>query len=481
MSRWLSTFKNHSFHSHWESLKNASESIKLTDETVITDVEELARLRKVIAYIDELLTAADPELLPLSIFNNFNSQSQECLNQLKAYVQSRNIGHIQNANNNLDNLLSYIRPYVVSGKGAAQAAGKAFKAYSDIVNRNVDSLKSKTQSIVNEIQQLKTESIEIHNEILRSKKSIQSFEEYLFQGTEQEKSLQERVRVLFDQTKEWHSKIFAYFQKLTKGNEQEGAIILQISQAKDDATKNTAAINSALESVEDEIEEISQFYSTIFGEENEDGEVEGGLKKEVEHRLTDLDSFKKQQQETYQTMLDEINSLLPGATSAGLATAYKDLRVAAETQVTKYTNIFYITLGILSFMAAILVVYKISWPLSIEFIDVLDPIMWLQKFIYKLPLLGPLLWLTLFSSKRRSEFQRLQQEYAHKESLAKSYHSFKKQIEGLNEQDSVLMKKLLDAAITAISFNASKTLDGKHGDKIPVQEIIENAIQRIKK
>ena len=76
---------------------------------------------------------------------------------------------------------------------------------------------------------------------------------------------------------------------------------------------------------------------------------------------------------------------------------------------------------------------------------------------------------------------RLQQEYAHKEALAKSYQGFKKQIEGLgNDKDDILLKQLLQAAIEGVSFNASGTLDGKHADKVPIIDDAEGLVKVIK-
>ena len=76
----------------------------------------------------------------------------------------------------------------------------------------------------------------------------------------------------------------------------------------------------------------------------------------------------------------------------------------------------------------------------------------LKSLVYKLPFYGPILWLALFASKRRSEFHRLQQEYAHKEALAKSYQSYKKQIEELNTEDQEMLKHLILKSIDAGSL-----------------------------
>jgi hypothetical protein len=130
MSRWANDFENHGFQSVWRNLQDVASKIELPDQTIRTDLEELARLKKVIKYVAELLEASDPELIPSSIWGSFHEQANQCLSQVQSYQASKNIGHLNNANNNLDNLLSYVRPYVVSPKSAAQAAVQAFKVDS---------------------------------------------------------------------------------------------------------------------------------------------------------------------------------------------------------------------------------------------------------------------------------------------------------------------------------------------------------------
>ena len=65
--------------------------------------------------------------------------------------------------------------------------------------------------------------------------------------------------------------------------------------------------------------------------------------------------------------------------------------------------------------------------------------------------------------------------YAHKEALAKSYDSYKTQIEQLEKGDQEMLLKLIESSINTIAYNASETLDGKHGDGTPLQEFIKNA------
>lgn len=479
MSRWQEEFNNHSFQAQWLDLKKRADSIVLLDETITTDVEELARLRKVVTYIDNLLISADPELLPANIWENSNIQTSKVIQQLNEFSNNYNIGHLRNANNHLDNILSYIRPYVVSTKDSAKAAGRAFNEYSRTVRKCIDTLNEETGVAIESIENYKAQAEAIFTSATVIQEKIKNYESFLFIDSDNEDSLESRIEELYKDIKDQYNKIEDYHDQLTKGDEEESAIILQIETAKNNALDHSNTISDALKDTEDKLAELKNFYNKIYGKENDNGEVEGGLQKELITRSKDLEDFKTKQQKAYAAALEEINSLLPGATSAGLATAYRQLKVSAERQVRKYTHIFYKALALLGLAAFYLSIKKVGW-VHLELVEATGIEELFKQLMYKLPLIAPILWLALFSSKRRSEFQRLQQEYAHKEALAKSYQSFKKQINELGEDHNTLMAKLLDTAISAVAFNASATLDGKHGDKIPIQEVGEAALNTLR-
>ncbi|HEY8097966.1 MAG TPA: hypothetical protein VIE65_18055, partial [Methylobacter sp.] len=62
MSRWVDQFENHAFQSEWIKLKEALDEATLDDKTITTSVTELARLKKVISYLDGMIKSIDPEL-----------------------------------------------------------------------------------------------------------------------------------------------------------------------------------------------------------------------------------------------------------------------------------------------------------------------------------------------------------------------------------------------------------------------------------
>ncbi len=119
MSKWTTEFENHPFQQTWTSLKEQVDSIALDDKTIETNVAEVARLRRVIAYLSRLIEGIDPELTPRSTWDNFNSQATPCLAEVSSFNSNRNIGHIANSNNHADNLLTYVRPYMVLPESAA--------------------------------------------------------------------------------------------------------------------------------------------------------------------------------------------------------------------------------------------------------------------------------------------------------------------------------------------------------------------------
>ena len=467
MSRWIEYFENHAFHQAWNSIMGESKNLNV-DSTTPTDVQELARLKKVVKYIDELLNACDPEIIPIGVWDNFSGQSNECLAQINLFNQNKNIGHLQNSNANLDNLLTYIRPYMLSSSSAAQAAGKAFKAYSDTVVKEMNNFKERVQNDVINIKSTLEESEKIYSSIKIAKTQIEEFNTRLFVDNEGEESFKTKAEKLLKEVTEWHAKVKSYYEILLVDVGEQISLRRQTDGAVKNILSGNDSVDKTLEDIESKLTDFRKFYLEVFGTKNEETEkLEGGLKQELE--------LGKQK---YKALLTEIESLIPGATSAGLASAYGELKNSFDEPIKNNTRIFYAALVAIITTSLIAIIEKIGW-FSIEFVDVSNHEKLLNSFLFKLPLVIPVVWLAFFSSKRRSEAQRLQQEYAHKEAITKSYQSFKKQIEDLGEKNGELMKNLLDTAILAVAYNASKTLDKKHGDKMPVQEVAESIVGKI--
>lgn len=479
MSRWIDAFKSHPFQVVWEKIVSISEELTTDDDTIVTNVEEIARFKKVVTFLNEMIDSCDPELVPESTWKNFHSQANACLQQIEPYQSNRNIAHITNANANLDNLLSYIRPYqVVAGK-AAKSASTAFNSYSKSIQDSLSSFHDKAKNHLSEIQSLKEQAIVNAEESGEFNAKIRDLEASYFDDSEVE-SLSTRVSNFESEIEEIYEKVNSFKSELFDGDSSNEPISAEIRSALDTASSESESISSLLKDIGEKVNDFKRYYVDVFGKKNEEGDLEGGLKDEIISRKKQLDEFKAKQETRYKALNDEIENLLPGATSAGLATAYFELKESFDKPIKSYTRLFYASIGCLMLISLISVTQEVGW-FMIKFVDVSDFSKLTSNILYKLPMVLPILWLTIFASKRRSEALRLQQEYSHKEALAKSYQNFKAQIEALNETSGDLMKKLLEATIDAVSMNASDTLDKKHGDKTPVNLGFDEVVSQMEK
>lgn len=482
MSRWTKSFEGSISQSSWTDLKLSVASASVDDVTVLTSVEELARLKKVMGYIDGVVTSLDPELVPLTIWGNFNSQTNECLQQLKSYESTRNIGSLEAANSHIDNLLSYIRPYMVIDGKIGRALQNAAKEYSEAVNQSVEKLKVDTDQVIQDINTSHEEGKRLADSLRNIEGKAQGLQIDLFGVDENSGGIDARIKEIVREIEKINTELASTYEEIIEGKEDSPSIKSQIKTAKAEVEESKNSIIKMLAGAKDTLSTLGTFYEKVVGKKNsETEEYEGGLEGELEARVTALSDFEKIQSEKYKALNKQIEDLLPGATSAGLASAYQEMKTSFDRPIDFYTNGFYISIAVLifgSFFFAISSIGGSSWITLVELGTWEDT---LRRLISKAPFYGPVLWLAYFFSKRRSESQRLQQEYAHKEALAKSYDSYKKQILALDASDVEMQKAFIAKTIDTIAYNASATLDSKHGDKLPAQELIEKVIDTMAK
>lgn len=489
MSRWIDSFSNHAFNVTWNDLKDKLEECEV-DETIVASVEELARLKKVITFIDNVLDNIEPELIPLTFLDNFNTQSAECRNQIKNYNSNKSIGHITNANTYADALLGYVRPYLLSSEGLKKPLLGAIRAYISEIDKHLSKI---------------TDTEAEYKKVTQFREEIEDYYDVLFEDDEEE-SIQQQIATLLKSAEEKYDAINKFHDEtLVDGTNESTQTV--ITEAKKDILRDVKEANEKLVEVSAKIEKLDKFYIKIFGTEDKDGKVTGGLEKELEQRVKDLEHFKTEQERIYseemasrleslkkyeqeqqinnKNLYEQIESLLPGATSAGLAKAYQDMKESFDEPI-RYWNIAFISIVSIMFVSTFISfidigIVKDNVTTWFAFKQMGDFESTLNSLLFKLPLYAPLVWLAIYASKRRSENQRLQQEYAHKEALAKSYVSYKMQIDELKQEDKQLLEKLLDSSINTVAHNASESLDKKHGDSTPVQETIKMFVEQVTK
>jgi hypothetical protein len=473
MSRWAINFSQHPFQETWKSLVSNLAAIQVDDQTIVTAVQELARLKKVVAYLDKLLLSVDPELTPKSLWDTFHSQLQACVQQVNTYASNKQIAHIAQANEHADNLLSYLKPYNVLPNQLIGVLKTSFKAYAEEIDKYLHTFSGKAASIVGEIQDNKNKSLDYLTQSKDNKEAIEKFSVTLFEGTEGVDSIEKNVTRLVGGIETKSGEVEKMHGQLLVG---ESSIYSAVVQAQGTIDESKVKIIESLTAVNGQVGELNVFHKKIFGEkDSETASPKSGLKFELDERLIQLSTYDGKQQSTHDSLKLKIESLLPGATSAGLASAYGELKDGFDSPIKNYTMLFYGSLLLLVIAGVVMSVQSVHFypALSLNFVDTAQWDAILRSLLFKAPFVAPVVWLAVFSSTRRSQYERLQQEYAHKEALATSYHSYKQQLQDLKIDTEELQKELISKAIDAIAYNASITLDGKHENKLPLQQLLD--------
>lgn len=487
MSRWQKQFDNHPFQQFWKKLNSLVEKIDNREGVPVSEIEEIARFKKVHSFIKDLIEASDKEIVPKVVWQNFQGQCQQSVKNVESYISNHNIAHMTNANDNLDNLLSYLKPYVVDSRSAARASTIAHKEYSEVVSDSLNQLQKRSDGLMRSMQDRQKQADTMISSIQPIHKKIKGLEDELFIGSGNHTSFHEKMMSLDEDSNAIFERLSDYMDTVFEDKGGVTSFEYKLNKYWAEIDSNHAEIIGHLTDIESEIKDLNEFYSDIFGEDknldlNRPAKI--GLKEELQIRRQDLSEFKKEQKERYGALVEEIESLIPGATTAGLATAYSDLKKQAQDSVKIYSKLFYGSIAFLFVISFSFFIKDFSLTsLSISFLSSEDWTDTIKQSLQRIPFLIPLLWFIIFASKRRSEQHRLEQEYAHKEAIAKSYHAFKKQIEALGEGDQhkALIAKLLDSAIDSIAFNASETLDKKHGESSPVNMGVDKVADSIGK
>lgn len=484
MSRWIENFESHAFRTTWEDLKIKLEESE-ADGNVPTALQELARLVKVVAFLDNALDNIDPELFPESLLDSFNQQATQARDKINTFNANRSIAHIKSANTNVDNLLTYVRPYMIVEGSMKKTLLSSVRAYNTEMEKSIEKFNESALEKLEEIQASKSK-IDTYEADTKSefeaaeeaRSRIDEYESKLLGSVEDETSIKDKIEEIEESFTQKHEQLQGLYNE-TFVDDEETSIKTALETAKEELESDASEARGSLKNLRSEIKQFDDFYENIFGTLNEEDDVrENGLKQELDDRLEQLEQYEKTQNTKYTALLEKIEALLPGATSAGLASAYKELKDSFTKPINHWNWLFIGSVTIM-FLATFLSFTHIELTEAGKYIfsfanaDSLDKTF--NSLLHKLPLYAPLIWLAIFASKRRSEMQRLQQEYAHKEALAKSYDSYKTQIEQLEKGDQEMLLKLIENSINTIAHNASETLDGKHGDGTPLQEFMKNA------
>ena len=237
-------------------------------------------------------------------------------------------------------------------------------------------------------------------------------------------------------------------------------INVEIVQIQEGVQKDKESIEKAKKDIETEISNISSSLKQI---------------KDFSGKIPNIQTSNEEAQNALNQLIEkatEVNKtleeLLPGSTSAGLASSFYN-----KVQQLKWSK----RCLLLGFIVSILALSYLTMPMLDTPINQ-DTSIW-KEFFHRLPLLFPPIWLGWFFARSYGHANRLQEKYAYKEAMSRAFQGYRKQMEEVNT-DSELAKSLSELTLTVLAENPSDIFERNCWDETPFHSLIGMIIKRFK-
>jgi len=282
---------------------------------------------------------------------------------------------------------------------------------------NIDDLINKSAKIQSMWQDLSTKDgvdRDIVYEVLQIDDEIHNFVNKIFHpASDSEISIETKIDNYNTEITDKYKKLVTGYTKLNEENEE-------------------VEVKSFFDDITDKRKNFNGFYKKIFGDNSEEDK---GLEGELTHRLEQLEIIE-----------EEAKKIINLSSDAGLASGFHLRGKKAQTNKFVSLSLFAISLGGLAYFNN----------------DFLKPetVINLTSITTRIIINAPLVWLAIVANINLNKYARLEEEYAHKESLAKSFERYKEQVENLEDKEvsNKLMEQLLETNINAFKKNAADTM-----------------------
>ena len=207
-----------------------------------------------------------------------------------------------------------------------------------------------------------------------------------------------------------------------------------LAEYESEGTQKTTAIRTTSEQAEQLKKTVDSYQASFNNFQSQLAAREKSLKEGTERQNKFLASITEIQQKITE-LNEKAEGMLSGATVAGLASAYGNMRKELSDELRFARWAFYGSILLLIVSAIPLAVYVIP-GLSLLFslptgepAQTAEPTELLLQILGRAILLLPAAWLTKFAASRHAALFRLKEHYAYKYSVASSVDGFKKQAE----------------------------------------------------
>jgi hypothetical protein len=156
------------------------------------------------------------------------------------------------------------------------------------------------------------------------------------------------------------------------------------------------------------------------------------------------------------TLRARIESLLPNATSAGLATAFREQQGRFVWPQRGWLTTFIVAI------AALLSCSLLGLPSADGTWDQMA-----KHFLNRLPLIAPLVWLAVYAGRHYGLALRLQEEYAYKEAVSAAFEGYKREmstVAAVGGSSISPLVTLCESVLRTLGQRPGRIYEGKHED-----------------
>jgi hypothetical protein len=273
------------------------------------------------------------------------------------------------------------------------------------------------------------------------------------------------------------------------------------SAAATDSAKNAAAAASQAETDQKQInqfstqaatlaETISDLHKTTHQRAEEarllltQAEADQtSLKKVLDHiqKSDEIAIAHEQQVEALEVQLQKlivrVEGLLPGATSAGLASSFNKQRSRFEGPQKQFLRTFVVCIAVLVLLALPSFLSAIGWTAHPT--DQTWNAAW-RNLILRLPMVLPVVWLAVYAGRNYMMSLRMEEDYAYKEAISTAFEGYKREMEQITASDGANptpITILCTNILRAIAERPGRIYEGKQRD-INLMTEIQGAVEK---
>jgi hypothetical protein len=249
---------------------------------------------------------------------------------------------------------------------------------------------------------------------------------------------------------------------LLKGiNKTAQAELVVLQQAAAAASKQKNDVDAHLVSVSESVEKSSAYVLEMASITSELKSSEKRSKTYEEDLLKCIAG--------YEELVNRVEGVLPGATTASLASSFRDQALRFRKPQRNWLICFMVSIGLLMVIAI---------PSFIAHLKDGGSLAWgtvALEFVHKLPLTIPLVWLALYSGRNYMTSVRVEEDYAYKEALSRAFEGYRKQMAEIvaGAGSETPLNVLCTNVLRAISERPGRIYEGAHHDITPASSVVD--------